>query len=910
MRSIFCLLICMCIFMLTVRAVHIPVDLKTNYQKNPLGIDSENPRLSWKIKTDEKGFLQSAYHVRAARSVPDLKNGKTLLWNSGKVASDNSIEVYYEGDSLISRQRVYWQVRIWNTKDEESEWSEPAFFEMGLLSPNEWQAEMIIPQLETLIKRADPAPYLRKSFTIVQPVEKARLYITANGIYDLSLNGEKVTDNLFAPGWTTFRKRWLYQTYDVTGFLNKGENVIGIVIGDGYSTFFQKKDEEIYSILGALAQLEITFKDGTTKRIVTDESWKANIGPVLLANYYDGQDYDATRELGNWNKSGYDDKAWKSVKSKANFKKTLLQGNEAPFMSNVMEVDPAALIKTPKGETVIDFGQNLVGVVRSRLQAPRGTKMKLVFGEMLDKEGNFYNDNYRQARGASTYIFKGEGVEEYEPQLMFCGFRYVKVEGLSDVSPDSFKAIVRTSAKEQTGTFSCSDTLINKLHHNILWSLRGNYMDIPIDCPQRDERYGWSCDVQIFASTACYLADVNMILEKWVRELQAGQFKSGSFPMIAPDMWGDSPGDPGWGDAGIIVPWELYKAYGNKSILNELYENMKAWSAFCESSSTNGLWTASYWGSDWLAYASKDPRYQGAYTDKYLIADAYTAISTRLLSQIAQVLSKPDDVQFYENQYQKRKEAFIKEYITENGRLTSNTQTAYVLALYADLFPDHLVDQAVTRLVNDIHSFGFITCGFLGTPLINDVLTKYNRQDVAFKLLFNEKYPSWLYQVKSGATTVWERWDGLRPDSTFQDPSMNSFNHTALGSVGQWIYKNIGGIRNAPESAGYKHIIINPVISSKINEAQSSFESVYGTISSYWKIEGKKYTHSVTIPPNTFADVYLPNKGDGIIYESFRPIDGNKLITRVGEKDGKTVLRIGSGEYFFTSSVALQDSKK
>jgi len=894
----------------TVKAVHTPVELKTNYQKNPLGIDSKNPRLSWKIKTDEKGFFQSAYQVRAAESVAELSNGRKLLWDSGKITSDNSIEVYYDGDSLMSRQRVYWQVRVWNTKDEKSAWSMPVFFEMGLLSPGDWQAEMIIPQLETLIERADPSPYLRKSFKIEKPVEKARLYITTNGIYDLSLNGEKVTDNLFAPGWTTFRKRWLYQTYDVTGLLNKGENVIGIVIGDGYSTFFQKKDREVYYILGAFAQLEITYKDGHTQKEVTDESWKANIGPVLLANYYDGQDYDATKELGKWYQPGYDDKNWKGVKPESTFKKSLLQGNEAPFMSNVMEVDPVALLKTPKGETVIDFGQNLVGVVRSRLQAPRGTKMKLIFGEMLDKEGNFYNDNYRQARGASTYVFKGEGTEEYEPRLMFCGFRYAKVEGLKDVSPAWFKAVVRTSAKEQTGTFSCSDTLINKLHNNIVWSFRGNYMDLPIDCPQRDERYGWSCDVQLFASTACYLADVNMILERWVRELQAGQFKNGSFPMIAPDMWGDSPGDPGWGDAGIIVPWELYKAYGNKSILNELYDNMKAWSVFCENSSTNELWTASYWGSDWLAYASKEAQYQGAYTDKYLIADAYTAISTRLLSQIAQVLDKPEDSQFYKDLYRKRKDAFIKEYITENGRLASNTQTAYVLALYAGLFPDHLVDQAVNRLVDDIHSFGFITCGFLGAPLINDVLTQYNRVDVAFKLLFNEKYPSWLYQVKSGATTMWERWDGLKPDRTFQDSSMNSFNHTALGSIGHWIYRNIGGIQNAPESAGYKHIIINPVLSSRIYEAQSSFDSVYGTIYSHWKIEGNKYTHSVTVPPNTFAEVYLPNAGDGVIYEGSRPVEGNKLITRVGKKDGKTVLKIGSGEYFFTSSVALQDSIK
>ena len=601
----------------------------------------------------------------------------------------------------------------------------------------------------------------------------------------------------------------------------------------------------------------------------------------------------------------FNDADWSSVKIQEYDNKILLATYNEPVKKHET-FKPVKILTTPKGEHVMDFGQNLVGWVTIKVNGKAGDKIVIKHAEVLDKYGNFYIENIRAAKTTATYILKGGGEESFEPHFTFFGFRYIQIEGYpGELKPENFTAVALYSAMKPTGTFNSSHALINQLQHNIQWGQRGNFLDVPTDCPQRDERLGWTGDAQAFARTASFNFGVNNFFSKWMKDVASDQLPNGSVPFVIPNVLGaGASGSTGWADVATIIPWDMYLAYGDKRILENQYESMKKWVGFMESNSVNNLWNKGFHFGDWLFYRPFDDNDgRSAVTDKYLIAQCFFAHSTNLVIKAAKVLGKSEDVAKYSDLLTKIKEAFVKEYLTPNGRLVSSTQTAYVLALNFDMLPSALREPAAAKLVENVKSYGnHLTTGFLGTPYLCHVLSRYGYNDVAYTLLLQESYPSWLYPVKMGATTIWERWDGIKPDSTFQTPGMNSFNHYAYGAIGDWMYRIIAGIDTYEDGVGYKHIKIKPTIGGSLKYAEASLQTYYGKISSGWKKEGDKLTMDIEIPVNTTATVYVPAPNAESI--SYAGASLASLLSVPGIKvgpaaNGYVELTVGSGIYKF-----------
>ncbi|MEX0747217.1 MAG: family 78 glycoside hydrolase catalytic domain, partial [Rhodothermales bacterium] len=564
--------------------------------------------------------------------------------------------------------------------------------------------------------------------------------------------------------------------------------------------------------------------------------------------------------------------------------------------------------KTPAGETVFDLGQNMVGWVRLKVRGPRGTSVKLRHAEVLDQDGNFYTDNLRSAAAATEYILKGNGEEIYEPYFTFQGFRYVSLEGYpGEPGLDAVRGIVIHSDMPATGSFETSNELINRLQQNIVWGQKGNFLDVPTDTPARDERLGWTGDAQAFAPTAAFNFNVAGFFAKWLKDLEADQKANGSVPYVVPDVLSHNQvgggGSAGWADAATIIPWTMYLAYADTRILERQYESMRKWVGFMRDQAGEDLiWNSGFHFGDWLAFATTQSDYPGATTDKDLIATAFFAHSTDLLSRTAGVLGKADDERAYRNLFEDVKAAFNREYVTETGRLASNTQTAYALALEFDLIPDELRVEAGRRLAEDVNRFGHLTTGFLGTPHLADALTNMGYLDEAYKLLLREKYPSWLYPVTQGATTMWERWDGIKPDGTFQDVGMNSFNHYAYGAIGNWMYRVLAGLNLDPAEPGYKHTIIHPRPGGNFAMARASLNSMYGEVASGWTVEGGRLEVTVTVPPNTTATVRLPEARLQDVTESGGAVGSAVGVANAYQDGEDVVVEIGSGEYQFSQN--------
>ncbi len=876
--------------------------LKCEYQVNPVGIGVAQPRLSWQIVSPENDFMQQAYEIRVAETQGNLSSASKLLWATGKVISSESVNIAYGGPSAKSKQRVWWQVRIWDPKNRATAWSEPAYWEMGLLAEADWKASWIRlgEEQDNLVSR--PSQYFRKEFSLNKKVKSARVYVTALGLYELHLNGKKVGNDLFTPGWTSYKNRIQYQTYDVTPMLT-AKNAIGAIVGDGWyrGNIGFKGQRSYYGDKSALlAQLEVSYTDGTSETITTDSNWKAATGPILESDIYNGERYDARLELNGWDLVGYTDSKWKSAMVYDFTKNTLIAPQGVPVQA-VQEIKPVKLIKTPKGESVLDMGQNMVGVVRLKVKGNSGDKVVVKFAEVLDKAGNFYTDNLRAAKCTDTYILKGGGEEVYQPLFTFHGFRFVKLEGLSaEPTLDQVTGVVIHSAMTPTGSFTCSDTLINQLQHNIQWGQKGNFVDVPTDCPQRDERLGWTGDAQVFSMTAAFNFDVAAFYTKWMKDFTADQQKSGRVPHVIPDVLSGSGGATAWADASIIVPWTVYQVYGDKRILSEQYNSMKAWVEYMHTrAGDKNLWMGDEHFGDWLAFASNSSSYPGATTEKDLIATAYFAHSSKILSQIATILGKTEDATFYANLSSAVKKAFIDEFVTKNGRVVSHTQTGYSLALAFDLLPENLKKSSAEYLAADVKKMGHLTSGFVGTPLVCQTLTSIGRDDLAFMLLKRTKYPSWLYPVTQGATTIWERWDGQKPDGSFQDVGMNSFNHYAYGAIGEWLYKHVAGIDLDPHHPGYKHFLLAPHPGGDLTNASAEFNSLYGKIRSSWKLDKSQFVYDVIIPANTTATVTLPNAELTKVMVNQLPVSGGKL-GKAEQIKGAINIELGSGTYQFT----------
>lgn len=873
-------------------------DLRVENLKNPLGVASSPLRMSWLIQSDKRNTMQTSYEIRVGADTLSLAKNKNILWSSGMVNSDASVYIAYGGPA-VSNVRYYWQVRIKDNHGRISPWSDEAFWQMGLLDKKDWQASWITHHVPEQNGQR-PSPYFRKQISLRKGIKQATAYITSLGLYEAFINGVRIGQDYLTPGWTAYDDRVQYQAYDVTNSFNTGVNALAARLGSGwYRGFigFSNRRNFYGDTLALLMQIEVLYNDGKRETIVTDGSWACSTGSIIDSEIYHGETIDARLEPNGWMKVGFNEASWEKAQ--------ILQAPVIAVVNTYNEpmhkqetFKPKAIIKTPNGEQVIDFGQNLVGWVQMKVNGKTGDKITLGHAEVLDKEGNFYTENLRPARQMNTYILKGGGEEIFEPHFTFQGFRYIRVEGFpGNITADNFTAVAIYSDMERTGNFVSSHPLINQLQHNIQWGQRGNFLDVPTDCPQRDERLGWTGDAQAFARTAAFNFGVRNFMAKWLKDLALDQNADGRIPFVIPNVLGKmAGGSAGWADAATIIPWDMYQAYGDVRILEEQYPSMKKWVEFMRTNSKNNLWNTGFHFGDWLFYRPFDDNDgRAAVTDKYLIAQCFYAHSTQLLINTAEVLGKQEDVKHYTLLLKDIKDAFIREYTTTTGRLVSGTQTAYVLALNFDMLPPDLRASAADRLVENIKSYGYhLTTGFLGTPYLTHVLSRFGHLDVAYQLLLQESYPSWLYPVKMGATTIWERWDGIKPDSTFQTPSMNSFNHYAYGAIGDWMYRVVAGVDTDPRQPGYKHILITPHLQPGLEMARADLTSYYGEITSRWRHHAGTTVYNFKIPPNTTATITLAAQSlnqvklDG---KSAQQMTDAKMLT----KDGKVILELGSG---------------
>ncbi len=887
------------------------IELRCEYKRNPLGIEVKRPRISWKLKSEARSIVQSAYEIEVAESA-DFDSAK---WGSGKIQSEQSLHVELGDLEVASRKRYHYRVRAWSASGEASEWSEAAWFEMGILDKSEWVAKWIgvVKSEEQLAEKPasyeERSPLLRKSFKVGKGVKRARAYATALGLYELELNGARVGEDYFTPGWTNYEHRIQVQAYDVTAMLNEGENAIGAMLGNGwYKGPLAWKDHYcLYGNRQALfLQLHIEYDDGTEETVVSDESWRTAPSQILMSEIYHGETYDARLEVPGWSASGFDDGKWEAVAVVEQSKDVLIMQENDP-VRKFEEIKPIELIKTPLGETVLDLGQNMVGWMKFTVKGEAGTEVVLHHAEVLDKEGNFYITNLRAAKQEIRYILKGGEAETYEPRFSFQGFRYVRLTGFPEpIRLEDFTGIVLHSDMAPTGSFECSDPLVNQLQHNIEWGLKGNFLDVPTDCPQRDERLGWTGDAQMFIRTAAYLRNVAPFFTKWSRDLATDQREDGGVPFVIPNVLDEnSHSSSAWGDAAVICPWTIYLCYGDKRILEEQYDSMKAWVEYIRKQGDNELlWNTGFHFGDWLGLDSKPDTYIGA-TDRDYIATAFYAYSTSLLRKTAEALGKEEDAAKYGKLYEGIVAAYYDEFVSPNGRLTVPTQTAQVLGLVFGILDGKAKERAVAKLMELMEESKFhLTTGFVGTPYLNFALTDNGHNDAAYKLLFQQDYPSWLYQVTKGATTIWEHWDGIKEDGSFWSADMNSFNHYAYGAIGDWLYRRVAGIDMDERIAGYKKILIRPQPGEGLDWAEARLETMYGEIRSCWKRTDDGMTLEVTVPANTTAEILLPNATLETARENGSKLDAADGVAAVREAESGVELTVGSGQYSFNWAVA------
>lgn len=872
-------------------------------RKQPLGLDALSPRISWISQSDATGVNQQAYRVRVATD----EQMTALVWDTGRVESDQSVLLPYAGKPLASRTLYHVNVQVWLDNGETA--SAQTTFETAFLHWTDWQAQWITPEYDFQAPKT-ACPIIRREFTLTGPVRRARVYVTAKGVYELRLNGEKVGEDFLTPGWTSYNHRTLYQTYDVTSQVRQGANAIGATIGSGWykGELGWRSRRNLYGGREALIlELHVDYEDGTSDVILTDANWKSSYrGPVLFAEIYHGETYDARLEQ-PWDLPGFDDSAWFGVRIMGRVSREVLHAQEGASVRVMERLRPQRIFTTPQGDLVLDMGQNMTGWVEFRVRGEAGERVVLSHAEILDPAGNFYTDNLKGAKQRIEYVLAG-GEAVFRPHFTYQGFRYVRLDSFPGTpSLDDFTGLVLYTGMESIGEFTCSDPLLRQLQHNILWGQKGNFLDIPTDCPQRCERLGWTADIQLFSGTAAMNMDIDMFLTKWLRDVKAEQFPNGGVPWVVPDIYDDTyaydlAGYVGqsdkvaavWGDAAVICPWNLYLAYGDKRILLEQFDSMRRYVDFIRSQGDNPyLWDTGHQLGDWVALDAPYGSFVGA-TDVAYVATAYYAKSCQIVSEAARVLGMDEESMAYAELYERIVDAFRKKYIEEDGSLRVKTQTAIILAVWFDLAPKcyhaKLVDELAAWLERT--NYDLIT-GFVGTPYILHTLAENGHVDAAYRLLLKKEYPSWLYQVTRGATTVWEHLDGLKPDGTLWNPRMNSFNHYAYGAVGEWLYRGIAGLRLCPDAPGYRRFQIRPCFGGGLTSASFALKSPYGDILSAWKKDGAALTLDIRVPVGTSAEVILPP-----IAEDAQALCAQSEGVRDAQAtDQGCTLRLGSGVY-------------
>lgn len=742
-----------------------------------------------------------------------------------------------------------------------------------------------------------PVSRLRTEFQVEKPIAMATLYVLALGNCNASLNGAIVSEEFFTPGWTDYTKRVYYRSYDVTPMLRSGKNALGVELADGWFSGYigwGRNRNHYGKNPRAKVQLNIQYADGTSAVVGTDPNWKATAGPTREADFLMGETFDAIAAQPDWCTSQYDAHAWSDVDVGAKVE-PILEPHPGPPVVAIEEFQPVAITEPRPGTYIFDLGQYIAGVARLKVKGKQGQIIKLRFGERLQSDGTLYTANLRGARTLDTYICRGSGVETWLPRFTFHGFQYVEVTGLDrEPADDTITGIALSSKTPRAGSFACSDDQLNRLYKNVLWTQYANFIDVPTDCPQRDERLGWTGDAQVYVATACLNTDVHAFFRKWLVDLVDAQRDDGQFPMVAPLKVAGDDGGPAWADAGVICPWTIYKTYGDQRLLEKHYPSMRRYVDFCRNRSQENLLPPEKYHcfGDWLSI--------GADTPKDIIYTAYFAHCTRLLAQAAEVLGKRQDAKEYYALFQEIKSAFNNAYVDEQGRILGDTQCCYVLALAYDLVDGERKKQAADYLVEKIADRDYhLSTGFVGTKDLMLVLSAIGRNDIAYRLIHNDTFPSWGFSIKHGATSIWERWDGWTPKKGFQDPGMNSFAHYSFGAVYQWMVENIGGIRSL--EPGYKRIEIAPQPDGKLKWAKTDYHSIYGRIASHWRIENDKLHLAVTIPPNTSAQVRLPQSLPSHIKEGGYALAESPGIKDVRKDSADTVIELGSGSYSFVT---------
>lgn len=918
--------------------------LRCEYLLNPLGIDETRPRLSWIMESNRRGARQTAWQVRVASSRKRLEQENTDLWDSGRVETDQSTQVVYNGAPLVSRMACHWCVTVWDETGN-CVTSEPAFWTMGLLKPHDWRARWISHDPEIIHRdpeaiegtatKPGTSPLFRKAFVLPAKPRRATLYATARGIFDMKLNGHRVSEDRFMPEWTDYNKRLHYRTFDVTELLVTGENAIGAMLGDGWWSGFigWQETRGQYGTLknSLLIQLEAELQNGETVIVVTDTSWRCETGPILYSDFMMGETYDARRERTGWDKSGFDDSAWPAAvevaPSKVHIPRFGFSNNQPgetdenlPLVAQRCEpvrvvetLRPVSMNEVRPGVFIYDLGQNIAGWVRLAVNGQAGTRIQLRHAERLNPDGTLYTENLRRAKATDVYILKGKGEEIWEPRFTFHGFQYIELTGLKTaLAPDKISGCVVMSSTTPAGKFECSHPRVNRLWQNALWSQKDNFLSVPTDCPQRDERLGWMGDAQVFLRTATFNMDVAAFFTKWMTDVTNSQDVDGVFPDIAPRLREGKNfigldglgGGAGWADAGIIVPWTIWRVYGDRRIIERNWDAMARWLDWLEKNNPEGIRCHALNNNygDWLCIPS-DREFRTQSPMKTLLATSYWADDAAKMACMARQLGRTGDAERFNAMYERIRAAFQKEWLREDGRLTVDTQTAYLLALAFNLLPKEVRGRAAAHLVENIRKLDWhLSTGFIGISHLNPILTLTGHADVAYRLLLNEDYPSWLYPVIHGATTIWERWNGWTKEDGFFNPLMNSFNHYCLGSVGEWLYRCVAGIELDPDINGFKQFQIKPYPGGGLSYAGASYQSIHGIIQSRWQRQETTLTLDVSVPANTTARIYMPSDEGTKVTEGNIPIEQVPQITLLGRDGQFVVYKVPAGRYVFKST--------
>lgn len=849
--------------------------LRCEYLVDPLGIDETAPRLAWCLETDRRGARQLAYRIRVASTPAKLAAGEADRWDSGRVENAATAHVVYAGAPLRSRDACHWDVEVWGETGASIR-SAQAFWTMGLLEKVDWSARWIAADPEilrrdpqaivpTLTEPGTPAVF-RRLFELpsTSAIRRATIYASARGLFELRLGGKRVGDDLFAPEWTDYFKRIHYRAYEVTAMLAPGRNELSATLGDGWWSGYVGWQEQRgrYGSLenSLLVQLEVEMSDGSRVTLGSDGSWQCATGPILSSDFMMGEAFDARREPSDW-----------MFAREVAAPSAALVAQRAEPVRVVESLAPVSRNEIAPGVWIYDLGQNISGYVRLKVEAPAGTRIQIRHGERLSTDGTLYVENLRRAKSVDTYVCRGGGLETWEPSFTFHGFQYVELSGLpGEPRTDAVTGCVIHSATPPAGSFECSHSGVNRLWLNGLWSQKDNFLSVPTDCPQRDERLGWMGDAQVFCRTAMCNMDVAAFFTKWMVDVEDAQTPEGVFPDVAPRLsedinWVGLPnlgGAAGWADAGVVIPYTMWRVYGDRRVLERHYGAMVKWVEWIDRHNPSGLrlnQLANNYG-DWLCIPS-DTSFGTHSPMKNLLATAYWADDCAKLARIARELGREADADRFAAMFEKVRAAFQKEWLRPDGRIITDTQTGYLLALAFDLLPTELRAAATKHLVADIESLGWhLSTGFIGISHLNPQLTFAGHADVAYRLLLQDTYPSWLYPVKHGATTIWERWNGWTHEDGFFNPHMNSFNHYSLGSVGEWLFRHVAGIELDPVEPGFRRFTLQPFIGAGLDFARASYRSLQGQIRSEWTRNGDTLTWTVVVPPNTTARILVPSE--------------------------------------------------